>query len=128
MACITATATDKRLERAMTPQNRLDAQIAKAFKKVDMAMDNLQGEINALRSKLDLQNQIIGDLRADLAVKKYNNVAKPQSERVKNIYEERRLGATFVSLADKHKLSTTRVMQIYNEELRLLERSKNDLA
>ena len=128
MACITATVTDRRLEPVMTHQNKQNAQISRAKKNVDIAMYDLREKINLLFDKMQYQNEIIADLRAEIASAKFSDMAKHNIARNKDILDSRNNGARFVDLAKKYGLSNTRVQQIYHRQVWALERKKNDLA
>jgi len=112
----------------MTHQNKQNAQISKAKKNVDIAMYDLREKINLLFDKMQYQNEIIADLRAEIASAKFSDMAKHNIARNKDILDSRNNGARFVDLAKKYGLSNTRVQQIYHRQIWALERKKNDLA
>jgi Mor family transcriptional regulator len=112
----------------MTHQNKQNAQISKAKRNVDIAMYELREKINLLFDKMQYQNEIIADLRAEIASSKFSDMAKPNIARNKDILDSRNNGARFVDLAKKYGLSSSRVQQIYNRQVWALERKKNDLA
>jgi prefoldin subunit 5 len=95
------------MEWQMSERN---AQISTVVKNINEALDKLREKTQLLYSKMQDQNQIIADLRAELmTVRPF----KQQSKRDKEICVARDNGESFVSLGNKYNLSTSRIQQIY---------------
>ena len=96
-----------------------NAQITTVVKNINEPLDKLREKTQLLYAKMQDQNDIIADLRAQLMSAGQVYDLKPQIERDEAIYKARNNGETFVSLGNKYNLSTSRVQQIYRSKVRM---------